>query len=898
MTSSIRVIRSRAAAAAGLHLLATPLLAQAPVPDRGTLRPDTALERKMHGEVQAPEGFRVTLFAGPPAAEYPTCVTPAADGAIFACVDPNLSLSREKGVGRVVRLVDADGDGHADRYSVFARMDSPRGAVFDGRTLYVMHPPFLTAYRDTDGDGVADWSQDLVTGFGRDLDFRGADHTTNQVEMGIDGWLYVAAGDYGYQKAVGRDGTQITHHGGSVVRVRPDGTGLEVYATGTRNIYDVAIDPFLHVFSRDNTNDGDGWDTRFHYLAAGANMGYPVLYKNFPDELFPSLADYGPGSGTGDLFVQDPALPDGYANTLYSADWTMNQIYRHPLQPKGASFQIGQEPFLSVVHPSDLVEDGSSNLYVSSLSGGTFTFSGDTVGYVVQVDYPSRPATKAIRPAKMSETELLAALVSPVAIHRLDAQQELLRRGAKPAVVARLRSLVLDRGQPDHARVAAIFTLKQLVGAEANATLVSAAADPDPRVRALALRALADRREELAGVPVALFTRSLSDPDPKVRVQAITGLVRMGARDQAGAIAPLAGDEDPAIAHLAVNALVSLEASDAALKALDAGTPAQRAGALRALERMHRSWVASSLVDRYQRATDPGRKRELFLALARLYNEEGTWLGDWWTTKPSFIGPYFDPQAWEGSAMIRPVLRQSLLSADGAEYGELLDALVLNRVLPQGSKPLLTALASGPAARRTAAIDALLGHSDLEGVPAPMLAELDAAGPALHAGVARMVAAQAAIGDEVLPLVRSAALDSTLDAAVRGEVLRGASGLPVEKAAPLFARLTPAPGDDSEIASAWRRFVGDRRRFGDAAYFVSLAKSDDPAQRELAYAVLLQIARSSRGPAEAKAAAAGAIQAGWADRQGAPQLAKAVAVMHLESQYADQLRARSTGTER
>ena len=99
--------------------------------------------------------------------------------------------------------MDKDRDGQADEYTVFATLDSPRGAVFDGDTLYVSHPPFVTALRDTDGDGIAEDRRTLVRGLGFGLDFRGADHTTNGIEMGIDGWLYVAVGDYGAVKAVG-----------------------------------------------------------------------------------------------------------------------------------------------------------------------------------------------------------------------------------------------------------------------------------------------------------------------------------------------------------------------------------------------------------------------------------------------------------------------------------------------------------------------------------------------------------------------------------------------------------------------------------------------------------------------------------------------------------------------
>ncbi len=60
--------------------------------------------------------------------------------------------------------------------------------------------------------------------------------------MGIDGWIYIAVGDFGFHDAVDRTGKKLTQLGGGIVRVRPDGTGMEVYTHGMRNIYDVAID--------------------------------------------------------------------------------------------------------------------------------------------------------------------------------------------------------------------------------------------------------------------------------------------------------------------------------------------------------------------------------------------------------------------------------------------------------------------------------------------------------------------------------------------------------------------------------------------------------------------------------------------------------------------------------
>ena len=45
----------------------------------------------------------------------------------------------------------------ADEFVHFVpKVTSPRGGHFVGDTLYLIHPPFLSSYRGTNGDGVAD----------------------------------------------------------------------------------------------------------------------------------------------------------------------------------------------------------------------------------------------------------------------------------------------------------------------------------------------------------------------------------------------------------------------------------------------------------------------------------------------------------------------------------------------------------------------------------------------------------------------------------------------------------------------------------------------------------------------------------------------------------------------
>ncbi len=335
---------------------------------------------------KVPEGFEATIFAQPPEVNYPACLCAAPTGEVFVGVDRQGSLGRKPGQGMVLRCIDSNGDGVADKINTFAKMDHPRGLVFDNGQLWVLHPPFLSLYHDTDGDGIADKSEILVTGLTTDyIKRRGADHTTNGIRMGIDGWIYIAVGDFGMVNAKGKDGRTLTLKGGGIVRVRPDGTEMELFSRGQRNIMDVAIDPQLNIFTRDNTNDGGGWDIRLSHILQSANYGYPSLFKNFNEEIMPALADYGGGSGCGSMFLSEPFLPKPYNNALLTCDWGRSQVYYHPLKKDGPTYQAKQEEFVSLPRPTDIDVDGRGQIYISSWHNGKFNYSGVNVGYVALV---------------------------------------------------------------------------------------------------------------------------------------------------------------------------------------------------------------------------------------------------------------------------------------------------------------------------------------------------------------------------------------------------------------------------------------------------------------------------------------------------------------------------------
>jgi putative membrane-bound dehydrogenase-like protein len=655
-------------------------------------------DRTIGEVVKAPPGFKVTLFASPPRVNYPVTLSVAPDGAVYVAVDEQGSLGRTPGGGRIVRCIDDNGDGKADRMNVFARMDHPRGVIAQDGKVWVLHPPFLSVFHDEDGDGTSDRQDVLVSGLTTSLiDERGGDHTTNGIRMGLDGWIYIAVGDYGFHGAKGKDGTTLSQRGGGILRVRPDGNELEVFAIGLRNPFAIAIDPFMNLFTRDNTNDGAGWDVRVSHLIQTADYGYPLRFANFPDEIMTPLGAYGQGGGTGALSLHDERWPEAYRGALLTGDWGRSEVYRHDLTPAGASFRASSNVFLTIPRATGMDIGPDGRLYVASWRGGEASvYVGPQIGFVACVTPPGWSPASPVDDKKLALAELIDGLCGPNAASRFHCQREILRRGPSPETTRALTDLASDASRPLHGRAAALFALKQVDGAKSHGTLRKLVGDD--AVRAFALRALADRKTELNGVEVAPFRAALADPSPRVRAQALIALGRLGDVAAAPAIIPLTArpegspmptkrpvnaqpDPDRAVPHLAVRALVSLHAVDACLDAIDGP---HRDGALRALRSMHESKVVEGLIRKLSTARSPEARRDILATLIRLYHREADYDGSWWGIRPDTTGPYFDPREWESSGRIASVLKAAVIDSDAETATFLRGELARRRVRLKG----------------------------------------------------------------------------------------------------------------------------------------------------------------------------------------------------------------------
>jgi putative heme-binding domain-containing protein len=820
-----------------------------------------------------PKDFDVTVFAMPPDVMYPTAVSATGNGDVYVAIDEDGSLGKDPGKGRVVKCIDTNGDGKADKFITFARMDHPRGLYFDTSTdtLYVLHPPFIHAYRDTNGDGVSDTTETIATGIANEKAqaARGADHTTNSFRVGIDGWMYIAQGDFGSIKATGKDGTEMVRHGGGVTRIRLDGSGLEMYSTGERNICDVAVDPLLNVFTRDNTNDGDGWDVRLSYIVPSGYYGYPSKFKHFKGEFIEPLADYGGGSPVGSLFLSEPNYPGDMGHSLYTVEWGASAIFRHPLEPQGAGFKnkLKQEQFMKVQRAIDMDADAIGHLYVASWINGGFSYSGPNVGFVARVTPKDHQPATFPDLRKMDDAQLTQLIASPSAVTRQSVQREIIKRGAtNSAPFAKALITIASSKDPLPVRVAAIFTLKQLLHDKSNDALI--ALTKNDELREFALRALCDVKNDPT-VPAGPFIEGLSDPNPRVRLIAAFGLARINKPDAAAQIVPLLGDPDPYISHVAENAMVTLKASAAALKAIDPATPKLVTGAVHVLQSLHETQVVDGLTDKLKTIEDPAIRTQIYGAICRLHYREADWDGSWWNTRPDTTGPYYKTAEWDGTAKVQSVLKSALTSEKPEVVKELVILMQKNKV----EFPELTAT----------------------------LEKLAAQDPSFKSVLIDLAANKQRLGTDQITLLQSVASSEKEPVATRAKALRvlqknANKPAVLDASVAALGVIAAAPNKDKELASAYTEFVRDAKLVNQISYFTKLADSPDAAKRDTAFEVLTSLANNKLLQRDRKAAPlAGIIQKAWKSPTQTPSLLRAIGKLKIDA-YAAQVKAAEGST--
>jgi HEAT repeat protein/glucose/arabinose dehydrogenase len=687
----------RACLASIASLILTFLIArsEAREPEQGTLP-------------QPAPGWSIELAIQAPRIHSPTAIAAAADGTIYLGQAPSPKTgSKVLTHGSIVALKDG-------KLSVFAEgLGTVSGLEWIGGTLYVIHPPVLSALRDTDRDGRAEERVDLVTGLGpKPLALLGIDdHIAAGIRLGIDGYLYLAVGDQGISRAIGKDGRTIRLPGGGVIRVRPDGTGLEVVSTGERNPRSIALSATGEIFTLGAGDAGKRWPGGLTHHIAGGHYGYPYQFLTAPFRALPVMGGEAGEAGTQGVCYDEDGLPGRYRGNLFVCDWGRQSVVCFEIRKTGGTFAVARQTavvtkgHLANFHPLALAAtaDGTG-CWIVDWANDTWRSAGSEAGrlYRLTCTGDDRVSPKP-RPQGTDPAIRIEALDHPALSVRLDSQRILAGQG-EAALVPLTRRLHTDK--PETGRLHALWALDAIGGAAARQAIRESLRDPFALLRLQAARSCGIRADPGA---VDALLALLADRDPAVRREAA---IALGAIGDARAIHPLLavlGESDRSAAWSIRTAIRRLGFPD---------EPAMRAALLdirrreNALNLADESWsvpVVRALVGALRQAPEPAVRGRIVANLAGQYRKYPEWSGTWWGLDPLAGEIPRQTQDWDPEGMNTVVQGLRLGLADRDASVRFQSIVALGQVGPAAAPILCAGLSSEPDVRNQALLVEALG---------------------------------------------------------------------------------------------------------------------------------------------------------------------------------------------
>ncbi len=493
-----------------------------------------------------PPGFQVRLFASEPEVVNPVAMSFDERGRLWVLELYEYPLGAkpgEKGRDRIKILEDTDGDGVADKVTVFADgMSLATGLLVGDGGVYVGEAPHLWFMRDTNGDDVADEKTEVLTGFG--LEDR--HELLNGFTWGPDGGLYMTHGVFTATKAKdpGNPNAVPVIVSAGVARLDTKTRNFEVWAEGTSNPWGVDFDAKGNAFV-----SACVIDHLFHLTPGGlysrqaGQPPFPYAYGELP-----SIVDHKHhmAAYAGIDIYQGDQWPAEWQGAALHGNIHQNAINIDRLTPKGSSFvaskwtesgdfmttkdgwfmpvstQTGPDGAVWVMDWYDkypCYQNANADPAGVDRERGRIwrvVWTGDQANKPV----PSRPS-KDMDLTKLSSDELARLLAHPNVWQRRMAQRVLTARGFTAFGPRQLHAKtplhdLLKNGTTMESRLAALWTL-HTTGLLDEDWLEIAAADKEPAVRAWVARLIGERGFLLKD-SFQLLSKLAEDPDLTVRL--------------------------------------------------------------------------------------------------------------------------------------------------------------------------------------------------------------------------------------------------------------------------------------------------------------------------------------------------------------------------------------------
>ncbi|MBP35825.1 MAG: hypothetical protein QF405_12205 [Roseibacillus sp.] len=507
-------------------------------------------------------------------------------------------------------LVDTDGDGEADRSTLYAEgfngmLDGTAGGIYslEGQVYFACIPHIWTL-RDTDDDGIADVRKKLFSGFGLRVSLSG--HDLNGFALGADGRLYGSVGDRA-MNVTNREGLHFAYTDqGTVFRFDPDGTNFEVVHAGLRNPKEIAFDQWGNLISVDNNSD-QGDRARVVYIVDGADSGWRTDHQNLhtfhrevgyprrpinqwmqerqwdkhhegqPAFLLPPI-DVLTSGPSGLTYQPGTGFSTNCENSFLVCDYrggpAASGIWAFQLEPRGAGLKmVNARKFNWGAAVTDVEFGYDGRLYVADFVKGWQSHSAGRIYTLSSEESLTSTKTREV-------TELFAGKnfnrLPPLQLFELMKHEDFrVRLRAQLALADRPEAVpyFINATRQEESRSLALhgtwglwIRARRAQSKASTERLVELLGHPDNELRAQAARALGEAPLEDHG----RLVNSLQDPSPRVRAFAATSLARHRAK---GAFNPTLvllaenADHDPYLRHAGVMALLGsgTEAQIAAL---------------------------------------------------------------------------------------------------------------------------------------------------------------------------------------------------------------------------------------------------------------------------------------------------------------------------------------------